>query len=351
MRAFFLPLFFLYSTHVLCQFKAGDSVVHLNYLKTKDLLPNGSAYRHVTVIDNRIDSTAFISTVIASGGVPLKLRFDTTPSIAIERYISAITANGQRGDKDLVISLRRCIMLHYIIDGPKLLFFTADAYERLPDSSYVKVYTIDTIFKKHAEDFLDGKAFALLINRAAENAGAAGNSAHWSMQEIQENKVYKSWSSYPIIHDIDTATGIYFTMDQLKNNELTRVNLELKQHPDSTYELLMPDGPDSLKDKIQTWWHRSTPLFKYKGNIYIRYYDPIVRLYVRNNSFYMHMPNGYPNFFSYQLVAYSPRSRSTNILAAAMDQKLTNAVLRDGIKAKDYRDNYLDLEKNITVSY
>jgi hypothetical protein len=351
MRPFLALLFLLYSTQSISQFKPGDSIVHLNYFSTKDLLPNGATYRHVTVIDNRLDSTPFISTIIAGGGLPLKLRFDTTPAVAIERFISTITGNSGQGDKELVISLHRYIMLRYVIDGPKYLFFTADAYERMPDSSYVKVYTIDTIFKKQAEDFLDGKAFALLLSRTGKNAAGPIDNIRWSIQEIKENKVYKSWSSYPIIHDNDTATGIYLTMDQLKNNELIRVNLELKQSPDSTYELSIPDGPDSLKDKIQVWWRRPTPLFKYRGNIYIRYYAPIVRLYIKNNTFYMHMPEGYPNVFSYQLVAYSPRGRSTNFMAGLTDQKLLNDVLRNGIKRKDFRDNYLDLGKNISVTY
>ena len=183
------------------QFKVSDSLVHLSFIKIREFRVSKLEFDKVKVIDNRMDTSRFISIEVSNKGTPLQLQFDTSAAAAIQVYINKIVKGIPRTNHELIISLHRYQLFHR-----RNFLFSADAYLMDSSGNYVKVYTVDTLYIKNAIDFLTGKGiadFITNINSSINKMKETTNVKKISIHEIQSDKIYNQWANYPVRKESD----------------------------------------------------------------------------------------------------------------------------------------------------
>jgi hypothetical protein len=246
-------------------------------------------FNKVIVYDNRFDTSKF--RIEETGVTPVIDIFNRPIPEAIELYIESAIASYPKRDQPIYISINQ-LRFGNMANLSGSLFFSADAYIQSKDSlkkiaSQTRIYSFKGSYRKTITH-----AINKLIEEISNNyyQHKTENNNNYTIQDIRKN-VINSWYHYPIASQTPYKDGIYWSLNDFKNNRTDSSGTTLQLEADSTY-------------KINNRYYSNTKIndmfaISYNGNLYKcvlgKYFLPIIRI---DSFFYFTVPSTLPNMYT-----------------------------------------------------
>jgi len=348
----------------LLMFTTADAQFNLNMsratVRKKSLHLKHPCFHEITIIDNRYDTT-IIPDIRIDRDLYLPFPFVGSTTDAMRHYIDKALKNLPTNDKSLLIELRH---FEYTYRG---VSFSANAYLPSGDKDFIKIASIDTVFKTQAEKYISGKAVDIFLkeldNKAEMDLGYPADKL--SLRDILDNRVENTWAAYPINRTEVYSDGIFTSYGNFRDNQPEKHNLNVTMRQDSVYLLNFTDTLTEEKKEIGQWIYkfRYHGILSCKGQLYCMLDYPLcLPLTKKGNTFYFHLPNSLPNMYFINLAEVKGNAVDNGapgaindagslvyavargILSVIIKQAALKSVVKKGLADPSFRDCYIDLD-------